>query len=134
VHLRAALSGDVVLMVSPVALLEPVLGRVGRALAPAAGFSADRCADVYLVADALAAHAEQAADDLSITVALGASDRRLEFALAPLRAGMSKRLARSGPPSPNAPLAYLTDELTVDHSDGHDTLLVAMRDHRRART
>jgi serine/threonine-protein kinase RsbW len=132
VHMRSALSGNVVLTVSPVQLLDPVLGRLGRSLAPAAGFSPDRCADVCLVADALAAHATRAAEETSITVALGASERRLEFALAPLRAGMSTRLGLDGPPSPSAPLAYLTDELTVDHTGGHDTLLVAMREHRRA--
>ena len=81
-----------VLTVSPVELLAPVLGRVGRALAPSAGFSLDRCADVYLVTDALGAHAERAAESTSISVALGARDRSLEFVLAPLRLGTSERL------------------------------------------
>jgi anti-sigma regulatory factor (Ser/Thr protein kinase) len=131
IRLRSALSGNVVLTVSPVRLLAPVLGRLGRALAPAAGFSADRCADVYLVTDALGAHAERAAEHASISVALGSSDRRMEFALAPLRPGMSSRLGRRGSPSPRLPLAWLTDEVAVDHSDGYDTLVVAMREHRR---
>jgi serine/threonine-protein kinase RsbW len=131
VELGSALSGDVVLTVSPVQLLAPVLGRLGRALAPAAGFSADRCADVYLVTDALGAHAEHAACDASISVALGASDRRMEFALAPLRAGMSSRLKSRESRSPRLPLAWLSDEVAVDHADGYDTLLVQMREHRR---
>ena len=86
-RLPTGLSGDIVLTVSPVELLAPVLGRIGRALAPSAGFSLDRCADVYLVTDALGAHAERAAESTSISVALGARDQLLEFAVSPLRAG-----------------------------------------------
>jgi len=87
-----ALSGDVVLTVSPVSLLGPILGRVGRSLAPSAGFSLERCYDVYLLTDALAAHATRAARAGAISVALGARDRRLEFALAPLLVGTGGRL------------------------------------------
>jgi len=87
-----ALSGDVVLTVSPVSLLGPILGRVGRSLAPSAGFSLERCYDVYLLTDALAAHATRAARAGAINVALGARDRRLEFALAPLLVGTGGRL------------------------------------------
>jgi serine/threonine-protein kinase RsbW len=45
-ELHSGLNGDVVLTVSPVSLLAPVLGRIGRSLAPSAGFSLQRCADV----------------------------------------------------------------------------------------
>jgi len=128
----AGLSGDVVLTVSPVELLAPVLGRIGRALAPSAGFSLDRCADVYLVTDALGAHAERAAESTSISVALGARDRCLEFALAPLRLGTSTRLDYSGTSMTPQALASLIDELTVSGDNGHETLRVAMSDHRRA--
>jgi serine/threonine-protein kinase RsbW len=127
VRLPTGVSGDIVLTVSPVELLAPVLGRIGRALAPSAGFSLDRCADVYLVTDALGAHAQKAAQAASISVALGAHDERLEFALAPLRTGSSHRLHGGSPGA----LATLTDELTVDDVDGRETLRVAMRDHRR---
>lgn len=131
-HLRAAVSGDVVLTVSPVDLLAPVLGRLGRTLAPSAGFSLDRCSEVYLVTDALGAHAERAAGSQSISVALGAHDQRLEFAVAPLRSGMSDRLEGEGSAPAPGGLAWLADELTVSKTDGHETLRVAMRDHRRA--
>jgi anti-sigma regulatory factor (Ser/Thr protein kinase) len=132
-RLPGGLSGDIVLTVSPVELLAPVLGRIGRALAPSAGFSLDRCADVYLVTDALGAHAEQAAESTAISVALGAHDQLLEFAVSPLRAGTSHRLNGPGrgfgrPES----LAALTDELTVSEAGGHELLRVAMRDHRRS--
>lgn len=130
-HLRAALSGDVVLTVSPVELLAPVLGRLGRALAPSAGFSLERCSEVYLVTDALGAYAEKAAGSGSISVALGARDQQLEFAVAPLQTGSSRRLNGSAASKPGG-LAFLTDELTVSQTDGHETLWVAMRDHRRS--
>jgi anti-sigma regulatory factor (Ser/Thr protein kinase) len=127
------LSGDIVLTVSPVELLAPVLGRIGRALAPSAGFSLDRCADVYLVTDALGAYAEQAAESASISVALEARDQLLEFAVSPLRAGTSRRLdaGATGLRRPES-LASLTDELTVSDSGGHELLRVAMRDRRRS--
>jgi serine/threonine-protein kinase RsbW len=131
-RLPSGLSGDVVLTVSPVELLAPVLGRIGRALAPSAGFSLDRCADVYLVTDALGAHAERAAESTTISVALGARDRRLEFVLAPLRSGTSGRLDLEGSSAtPEAPTT-LIDQLTVSSDNGHETLRVAMSDHRRA--
>ena len=132
-RLPVGLSGDIVLSVSPVGLLAPVLGRIGRALAPSAGFSLDRCADVYLVTDALGAHAEQAANSTSISVTLGAHDQLLEFAVSPLRTGTSRRLD-AGAPGLGRPesLASLIDELTVSASDGHELLRVAMRDHRRS--
>jgi hypothetical protein len=127
-ELYSGLTGDVVLTVSPVSLLAPVLGRIGRALAPSAGFSLQRCSDVYLLSDALAAYAERAAESTSITVALGARDRRLEFALAPLRIGTSAHLEQ-----PRASrIATLTEDLAFVARDGHETLRVSMRDHLRA--
>ncbi len=127
-ELHSGLTGDVVLTVSPVALLAPVLGRIGRALAPSAGFSLQRCSDVYLLSDALGAHAEQAAESSSISVALGARDRRLDFALAPLRLGASAHLRQP----PTDTLAALSDDVAFIAGDGHETLQVSMRDHLRA--
>lgn len=131
-RLPSGFSADVVLTVSPVELLAPVLGRIGRALAPSAGFSFDRCADVYLVSDALGAHAARARQSTLISVTLGARDRCLEFALSPLRAGTSQRLRGDDPRRRPESLASLTDELTVSNVNGHETLRVAMRDHRRS--
>jgi anti-sigma regulatory factor (Ser/Thr protein kinase) len=130
-ELHSGLTGDVVLTVSPVALLAPVLGRIGRALAPSAGFSLQRCSDVYLLSDALGAHAERAADSTSISVALGARDRRLDFALAPLRVGTSADFEQGGPPAPADALGSLTEEIAFVTRDGHETLRFSMRDHLR---
>jgi anti-sigma regulatory factor (Ser/Thr protein kinase) len=131
-ELHSGLTGDVVLTVSPVPLLAPVLGRIGRALAPSAGFSLQRCYDVFRLSDALGAHAERAAGSTSISVALGARDRRLEFALAPLRQGTSAHLERADSPTRADVLAALGDEVAIVTRDGHETLRVSMRDHLRA--
>jgi serine/threonine-protein kinase RsbW len=126
-ELHSGLTGDTVLTVSPVALLAPVLGRISRALAPSAGFSLQRCADVYVLSDVLGAHAEHAADSTSISVALGAHDRRLDFALAPLRAGTGARLEQ---PRANT-LAALSEDVAFVACNGHETLRVSMRDPLR---
>jgi hypothetical protein len=131
-ELHSGLTGDVVLTVCPVAMLAPVLGRIGRALAPSAGFSLQRCYDVFRLSDALGAHAERAADSTSISVALGARDQRLEFALAPLRAGTGARLEQAGPPTPTDLLTTLSEKVTIVTRDGHETLQVSMRDPLRA--
>ncbi len=57
----AGLSGDAVVSLSPVSFLGALLGRLARALAARARFSLDRFSDVYLVTDAIAAHAARAA-------------------------------------------------------------------------
>jgi anti-sigma regulatory factor (Ser/Thr protein kinase) len=131
-ELHSGLTGDVVLTVCPVPMLAPILGRIGRALAPSAGFSLQRCYDVFVLSDALGAHAERAADSTSISVALGARDQRLEFALAPLRAGTSAHLERAGSPPRADTLAALGEEVAILTRDGHETLRVSMRDHLRA--
>jgi hypothetical protein len=126
------LTGEVILTVSPVTLLGPVLGRIGRTLAPSAGFSLARCYDVYLLTDALGVHAERAAQTSSITVALGTRDRRLEFAVSPLRVGTSDGLGRAMSPPIHDALARLSDDISVNSLDSHETLRVSMRDHLRA--
>jgi serine/threonine-protein kinase RsbW len=125
-RLHSGLTGDVVLSVSPVSLLAPVLGRIGRTLAPSAGFSLQRCADVYLLSDVLGAHAERAAETSAISVAMGARNQRLEFELAPLRAGTSAL------PRGAEALAQLTEEITFRSLGDHETLRVSMCDHLRA--
>jgi serine/threonine-protein kinase RsbW len=128
-ELHSGLAGDVVLTVSPVQMLAPVLGRIGRALAPSAGFSLQRCYDVFVLSDA---HAEQAADSTSISVAMGARDQRLDFALAPLRAGTGARLEQAGSPPPADVLARLSDQVAIVKRGGHETLRVSMHDPLRA--
>jgi serine/threonine-protein kinase RsbW len=123
--------GDVVLTVSPVSLLGPILGRVGRTLAPSAGFSLERCYDVYLLTDALAAHAARAARAEAISVALGTREQRLEFALAPLRVGTGGCLEAAASGAPVDALSLLTEEIAISAVDNYETLHVSMRDRRR---
>src|SRR5437588_7737784 len=56
------LTGDAVVSLSPVTFVGGVLGRLARAMAARARFSLDRFSDVYLVTDAVAAHAVRAAN------------------------------------------------------------------------
>lgn len=131
-ELHSGLTGDVVLTVSPVALLAPVLGRIGRALAPSAGFSLQRCSDVYVLSDELAAHAEQAANSTSISVALDARKHRLDFALAPLRVGSGARWDQPDAPKRAVTLTALGEDLAFVARDDHETLRLSMVDHLRA--
>jgi anti-sigma regulatory factor (Ser/Thr protein kinase) len=124
------LSGDVVVTLSPVSLLTGVLGRLARALAAGARFSLDRFSDLYLVTDAIAAHAESAANGPWITFAVAASTRRLEIAVGPFRSGTGEQLPDARSPRPESPLALLTDEVSVERTDNSELLRVVMLDHR----
>ena len=131
-ELHSSLTGDVVLSVSPVTLLAPVLGRIGRALAPSAGFFLQRCSDVYLISDVLGAHAERSAEAASISVALGAQHQQLDFALAPLRIGSSANADHARGTRGGDTLVQLAEEISFSAMDGHETLRVSMRDRLRA--
>jgi serine/threonine-protein kinase RsbW len=123
--------GEVAVSLSPVALVSGVLGRLARALAASAHFSLDRFSDVYLVTDALAAHAAVAAQGPRISCRLLGGERRLELRVGPFKAGTAERLLASTPGRPAAPLTLLSDELTAE-SDGDGELLhVVLIDHRR---
>jgi anti-sigma regulatory factor (Ser/Thr protein kinase) len=125
------LSGDAVVTLTPLALLSGVLGRLARALAASARFSLDRFSDVYLVTDAIAAHAERAADGAQIRFAIAASDRRLELTIGPFRSGSGAQLSSDGEPERRkSPVALLADELQVEPIEGSEMLHVVLIDHR----
>jgi anti-sigma regulatory factor (Ser/Thr protein kinase) len=121
-----ALSGEVVASLSPVRLLGGVLGRLARALAAGAHFSLDRFSDIYLVTDAIAAHAATAAADDRIYFALQSVERRLEISVGPFRAGSGSLLADSE--SRSFPLGLLADELKVELAGNHELLQAALID------
>ncbi len=126
------LSGDAVVSLSPVGLLTAVLGRLARALAASARFSLDRFSDVYLVTDAIAAHAARAAQGERIGFALVAGPRRLEMTIGPFRSGSGERLrAEDVAGGPRSPLVLLSDELQTSADADSETLRVVMIDHRR---
>ena len=94
-------------------------GRMARTLAATAHFSLDRFSDVYLVTDALAAHATEAALDGRIDARLCAGERRLELEVGPFRAGASDHLAAPAPGT-RSPLALLSDEVRIERGDAGD--------------
>jgi serine/threonine-protein kinase RsbW len=126
----ASAADEVALSVSPIGLLASVLGRMARTLAATAHFSLDRFSDVYLVTDALAAHAAEAALDGRIDARLCAGERRLELEVGPFRAGASDHLATPAVGT-RSPLALLSDEMRIERSDSGDRVRVVVADRRQ---
>jgi serine/threonine-protein kinase RsbW len=123
------LSGDAVVSLSPVSLLGGVLGRLARALAARARFSLDRFSDVYLVTDAVVAHASRAANGGRIGFGIATGPRRLELTIGPLRKGASAPLAEGQEArGAGSALTMLTDELTISPADGREMLRVVLLD------
>ena len=128
----AWLSGDAVVSLSPISLLAGVLGRVARALAARARFSLDRFSDVYLVTDAIAAHAGRAAKGPRLSFAISTGAQRLELRIGPFIDGSGEQLSHQAPDySAASALAKLSDELEVRSEDGAEVLYVVMVDRRR---
>ena len=129
-HLRPAVAqgteDEVMVTVSPVALLPSVLGRVARTVAATAHFSLDRFSDVYLITDALAAYAGQAAVGDRITARLTASERRLWLSLGPFRSGTGRLLEARA----QSPLSMLADEVTVSAWGSDDAVELVVLDAR----
>lgn len=121
--------GEVVVSLSPVALLTGVLGRLARTLAATAHFSLDRFSDVYLVTDTLAAHAANAAAGSRIGARLCADERRLELTVGPFRAGTGSSLQSPGSGAAS-PLVLLSDEVSVQPDSRGELLRVVVIDHR----
>lgn len=124
------LSGDAVVSLSPVSFVGGILGRLARALAARARFSLDRFSDVYLVTDALAAHAVQAASTTRIAFGIVTETRCLEVTLGPLRTGASDELKSDAPSEVASALRLLADEVEVQEENGTEVLRLVMRDRR----
>lgn len=121
---------DIVVSLSPVALLTGVLGRLARTLAATAHFSLDRFSDVYLVTDTIAAHAAKAAAGLRIDARMSAAERRLELAVGPFRSGASAVLCSPREDPSPSPLVLLSDEVSVLPDSDGELLRVVVIDHR----
>jgi serine/threonine-protein kinase RsbW len=125
---------DVLVTLSPMALLPGVLGRMTRLLAARARFSLERFSDTDLLIDRLVAHAERHATSPGISFLLYAQDSRLELKLGPLH--------EADPPAPSAPtpsadhgswpLELLVDELAVKPVDHSQMLCMVVSDHQPA--
>lgn len=121
---------DVVVSLSPVALLAPVLGRLARTLAAMAHFSLDRFSDVYLITDTLAAHAATAAADQRVDARLAAADRRVDLAVGPFRPGASGHLNARSSQAGAPPLTLLSDEVSIEPNGDGECLRVVIVDRR----
>jgi serine/threonine-protein kinase RsbW len=124
------LTGDAVVSVSPVALLSGVLGRISRALAATARFSLDRFSDVYLVTDAISAHASEASAGNRMAFAITAAGRRLELVVGPFRKGSGRALQAEATVESRTPLRMLSDKIELIPSEDGELLQVVMIDHR----
>ena len=126
------LTGDAVVSLSPISLLAGVLGRVARALAARARFSLDRFSDVYLVTDAIAAHAGRSAQGTRMSFAISTEAQRLELTIGPFVSGSGSQLRHQAPDySAASALTMLSDELEVRPHEGGEILWVVMVDRRR---
>ena len=126
------LSGEAVVSLSPISLLAGVLGRVARALAARARFSLDRFSDVYLVTDAIAAHAARCAKGARMSFAISTGAQRLELAIGPFVDGSGGQLRHQAPDySAASALTMLSDELDVRRVEDGEVLHVVMLDRRR---
>lgn len=124
------LDGDAIVSLSPVSFVGSVLGRLARAMAARARFSLDRFSDVYLVTDALAAHALEAASENRVGFGLATDTRRLELTIGPFRPGASDEVAAGTSSEVGSALRLLSDELKVRSEDGAEALHVVMLDER----
>jgi hypothetical protein len=106
---------------------------VARALAAGARFSLDRFSDLYLVTDALAAHAVAAAHANRVSFAIVASPRRLELTIGPFRRGAGAQLVAEGATQRHPPpLGVLADELMIEPAGDAELLRLVLIDHRGA--
>jgi serine/threonine-protein kinase RsbW len=127
------LSGDAVVSLSPVSFVGGVLGRLARALAAKARFSLDRFSDVYLVTDAIAAHAARSAQGERISFGISTDVRRLEVTIGPFRDGASAWVQERGDADePGDALVLLSDEVHIKPVQDGEALRVVMLDHRVA--
>lgn len=124
------LEGDAIVSLSPVSFVGSVLGRLARAMAARARFSLDRFSDVYLVTDALAAHAQEAASAPRIGFGLATDTRRLELTIGPFRPGASSGITDGASTEVASALKLLSDELDVRAEEGGEALRVVMLDER----
>ena len=124
------LTGDAVVSLSPTSFVGGGLGRLARAMAARARFSLDRFSDVYLVTDAIAAHAARAANSARLGFGLSTDTRRLELVIGPFRPGASSELTAGSPDDVGAALRLLSDELDVRLQDGDEFLHIVMLDQR----
>lgn len=127
---------EVLVTLSPMALLPGILGRMTRLLAARARFSLERFSDTYLLIDRVVAHAESHAVSPGISFGLCARESRLELKIGPLQretfsvAAPPSDPARSADPAPSQ-IEPLVDELAVKPIAHSQMLYMVVRDYER---
>jgi anti-sigma regulatory factor (Ser/Thr protein kinase) len=124
----AVVDGQVVLSVAPVPLLAAILGRIAGAVAAQAYLSVDRYSDLYLIADGIASQAATLANADAISVGLSAGDRRLDLRVGPFPPGTGSQLQGVNPPGPSSLHTLLVDQVSVETSEGAETVLFTVID------
>ena len=129
------LASTTVLAIAPSLLAGSVLPRVLTMLAARAGFTTDRISDVQLIADALAAQAQDAGGSDEVRLTARTARRRVELAVGPIATGAARELVatpdgdgdRDGPVSL---IGRLSDEQRIDSARGTgcSTLVLALAD------
>lgn len=121
---------EVLVTLSPMALLPGVLGRMMRLLAARARFSLERFSDTYLLIDRLVAHAETHATSAGISFGLCAHESRLDVKLGPLQKAASQTEGNATADRGSSPLERLVDELAIKPIDHSQMLCMVVCDHQ----
>lgn len=122
--------GTVELRLAPNSLARAVLPRVLSALAARAYFSTDRISDVQLIADALAANADDSISGSHLDVRVTIARRNLALCIGPLREGHGESLVAVAADGLAPVIERLTDGKRVAHADGGETLELRLVDQR----
>jgi serine/threonine-protein kinase RsbW len=130
--LTAELSSTVEVRLAPSPLARAILPRVLSALAARAHFSMDRISDVQLIADALAANADQSFDGSHLAVGVTIAPRNLELRVGPLQAGRGESLVVAAADGLAPVIDRLTDAKRVAATGSGETLELHMVDERGA--
>lgn len=107
-------------------LLAPVLSRVVGALAARRDLSVDRVSDAVLITDAIAAAAPARFADGRVRLGFDDAGEGIDMRLGPLEQGVAGQIREELElPEVGGSLEALTDELTVEESDGGEYLVIS---------
>jgi serine/threonine-protein kinase RsbW len=121
---------EVVVTLSPMALLPGILGRMTRLLAARARFSLERFSDTYLLIDHLVAHVESHAVHTGISFGLCARESQIDLKIGPLLADPTgPSVIESARDKRPGRLHGLVDELALKPIDHSQMLCMVVRDH-----
>jgi anti-sigma regulatory factor (Ser/Thr protein kinase) len=127
---QADTTGAVAMQLAPSSLARAILPRVLSALAARAHFTTDRIADVQIVADVLAANAEESVDGCCLEVGVSVSPRNLGLRIGPLHSGRGEGLIEAAADGLAPVVERLTDGMRVAPDGCCETLELLLVDQR----